>query len=207
LARGFEEDAGERLHDVRLVHHGDLLASIADRVVEGELENVPAALPRIDPRGHADCVRVVADRDEVLVAHVEAFIVFAHQHQIDVFITSARDQRARGTDVGIELEFFAQAHVRGAVAAADRRFQRAFQRQAGLAYAVQTLRRQRIAHSSDAGGARDLAVPNERRAERIERHQRGRRDFRANAIARDQGRGNRFAGRHDVFSTGDCYLV
>jgi hypothetical protein len=36
LARGFEEDAGQRLHDVGLVHHGHLLAPLPDGVVEGE---------------------------------------------------------------------------------------------------------------------------------------------------------------------------
>ena len=41
LARRLEEDAGERLQHVGLVHDGDLLAAVLHRVVEGELGDAP----------------------------------------------------------------------------------------------------------------------------------------------------------------------
>jgi hypothetical protein len=40
---GLQEDAGQRLHDVGLVHDGDLLAAGGDRRVEGVFEQAPAA--------------------------------------------------------------------------------------------------------------------------------------------------------------------
>src|SRR4029077_9134119 len=46
LARNAEEEAVRELHDVRLVDGGHLAASVAARVVEGELHDAATALDR-----------------------------------------------------------------------------------------------------------------------------------------------------------------
>src|SRR3712207_8321448 len=38
LAPGLKEDAGQRLQHIRFVDQGDLLASVPNRIVEGELD-------------------------------------------------------------------------------------------------------------------------------------------------------------------------
>ncbi len=120
LARGFQEDAGQRLQDIGLVHHGDLLALVLDRVLERKAGDAPAGVARIGAGGHGYRVRVIAHGDVVIVRHVEAAHVLAHQHQVDI-LEAARHQRARGPYVGEEVEGFAQPHVDRAEAAAHRR--------------------------------------------------------------------------------------
>ena len=191
LSGGLQEDAGQRFHDVGLVHHRDLLAALSDRVVEGEADDAAAALAGVDAGAHAHRVRIAVDRNEVLVAHVQAFVVLAHQHQVDVVIAAARNDGVGGAQVCVELEFLAQAHVRRAVTTADGSFQRSLEGEPGLADAVETGRGQWVAASRDAGGAGDLLVPNEGSPEGIKDLEGGRGDFRADAIARDKGGRNR----------------
>jgi hypothetical protein len=154
-----------------------------------------AALARVDAGGHADGVGVAVDRDVVLVAHVEAFVVLAHHHQVDVLEAAAGNDGLGRTQVGIQLELLAQAHVGGTVAAARRGFQRPLERQPVLADAVDAGLRQRIAAGRDAGQARDLGFPAERRAQRIEHLDRRSGDFGADAVSRDQG-GRNQVGAH-----------
>src|SRR6266540_4892649 len=137
LSRGLEEDAGKRLHDVRLVHDRDFPALVAHGVIEGELGDSDAARARIDPRADRYRMRIVADGDVVLVSHVQPLGVFPHHYEVDVFIAAARDQRARRPDVGIEMEFFAQANVRRAVTATGRGRQRPLQGEPGAPDALQ----------------------------------------------------------------------
>jgi len=187
------EDAGERLHDVGLVHQRDLLAAGGDGVLERVLEDAPATGPRVDAGGHGHGVRIVVDRHIVLMADVQALEVLAHHHQIDLVEAAAGHHGERGAQVGVELEFFAQAHIAAAVAAAGRRLQRPLQRQARAANAGQRGLGQRIARRGDAFEAGDLAVPLKGRAQRVQRGQRGVDDLRADAIPRDQGGGNGLA--------------
>ena len=103
LQAGFQENAGERLHDVGLVHDRDLLAAGRDGMLERELQQTPAALAGVDAGGHGDRVRIVVDLDVVLVADVQAFEIFAHHHQVDVVEAAAGNQRASGTQIGVQL--------------------------------------------------------------------------------------------------------
>jgi hypothetical protein len=48
LPRRFQEDAGQRLQDVRLVDDGDLLALVPNRILEGELSDLPGTRARVD---------------------------------------------------------------------------------------------------------------------------------------------------------------
>jgi hypothetical protein len=185
-----EEDAGERLHDVGLVHHRDLLAAGGDGVFEGILQQPAAALARVDAGGHRHSVRVVVDLHVVLVADVEAFQVLAHDHEVDVVVAAARNEGACRAQIRVELERLAQAHVRRTVAAAGRRLERALQRKARAANAVEHGRGQRVAGLLHAGQARDLAVPLEGGAERVEREQRGVDDLGTDAVAGNQRGGN-----------------
>src|SRR6266542_7160495 len=118
LSRGLEEDAGKRLHDIRLVHDRDFPALVAHGVIEGELGDSDAARARIDSGADRHRMRIVADGDVVLVSHIEPLGVFPHQHEIDVFVAAARNQRTRRPDVGVEMELLAQADVRRAITAA-----------------------------------------------------------------------------------------
>src|SRR5258706_36391 len=81
-------------------------------------EPCTASRARVHAGGERHRVRIVADRDVVLEAHVQALEVLAHEDEVDLLVAPARDQRARRTQVGIEVELLAQAHVRGAKAAA-----------------------------------------------------------------------------------------
>jgi hypothetical protein len=95
LLGGFLEDAGQRLHDVGLVHDGDLLAPGGNGVLEGEVQDVPAARAGVDAGGHGHGVRVVVDLHVVLVADVQAFEVLAHHHQVDVVEAATGHDGAR----------------------------------------------------------------------------------------------------------------
>ena len=160
------------------------------RVFESKVQDAAAAGAGVDAGGHGHGVRVVVDLHIVLMADVQAFEVLAHHHQVDVVETPAGHQGARRPQVGIELEFLAQAHVARAVAAARRRFQRALQRQPGAADAVQRRLRQRVAGRVHAGQAGHLRVPVERCTECVEHGQRGIDDLGADAVAGDQGGGD-----------------
>jgi hypothetical protein len=106
-----------------------------------------------------------------------------HHHQVDVLEAAAGNDGLRRTQVGVELELLAQAHVGGTIAAAGRGFQRSLERQPVLADAVDAGLRQRIAAGGDAGQARDLGFPLERRAERVEHLDRRSGDFGADAVS------------------------
>ena len=161
-------------------------------MLEGELQQAAAALPRVDAGGHGHGVRVVVDLNVVLVADVQALEVLAHHDQVDLVEAAARHEGARRTQVGVQLELLAQAHVGGAVAAARGGLERPLERQTRAPNAVDGLRRQRIARGLDACQPRRLPVPLEGRAERIERSQRGVDDLGADAVAGNQRGGNAF---------------
>src|SRR6202035_798784 len=82
---GFEEDAGQRLEDVRLVHYGDFLAAVLYRVFKGEARNLLAGFARVDAGRDGNCAWIVADWNVVFVRYIEAADVFADQDDVDVF--------------------------------------------------------------------------------------------------------------------------
>ena len=112
-------------------------------VLESELEQPAAALARVHAAGHRDRVRVIADLDVVLVADVQPLEILAHHHQIDVVEAAARNERARRTQVRVQLELLAQAHVRGAIAAARGRLERSLEGEVRAADARDGARGQR----------------------------------------------------------------
>ena len=193
-----QEDARERLHDVRLVHHRHLLAALRDGGLEGVVEDAVAALAGVDAGGHGHGVRVAVDAHVVLVADVQALEVLAHHQQVDVVEAAAGNDGARRAHVGEELELLAQAHVGAAVAAARGRLQRALERQARLADRIERGLGQRVAGGLHAAEAGDLGIPLEGRAQGVERGQGGVHDLGADAVAGDQG--GRDAGGHLRFS-------
>ncbi len=137
LARDLEKDAGERLHDVCLVHHRNLLARLADGVLEGVLQNTSAAGASVHTRTDGDRMGIAVDRDVVFETDIQALEVLAHHDQIDVVVASARDQRLGRPHIGVELELLPQTHVRRAETPADRGFQRTLERQLGAAHTRQ----------------------------------------------------------------------
>ena len=96
---------------------------------------------RVDAGRDGDRLRVVADRDVVLEADVESLEVLADEHEVDVLVAPARASWSGRAQVGVEAELLPQADVDRAVAAADRRRQRALERQLGAADAVEQGRR------------------------------------------------------------------
>src|SRR3546814_7122369 len=71
------------------------------------------------------------------VTHVQTFEILAVDQQVDVVVTPTRNQRARRTHVGVQLERFTQPHIAGAIALAGRRLQRPFERKTRAADAVE----------------------------------------------------------------------
>ena len=135
-----------------------------------EMRSAPARV--LTPEAMRDGMRIVANRDVVLEAHVEAFEILADQHEVDVLVAPAGHQRARGAHVGVELEFLAQAHVDRAEAAADRRGERALEREPRAADAVERIRGSGSPRLGERGHARRSALPRRkaRRARRARLH-------------------------------------
>src|SRR6185503_13797766 len=96
-------------------------------------------------------MRIVAERDVMLEANIEAFEILADEDEIDILEAAARYDGAYRPNIGIKPEFLAQPHVDRAIAAADRRGQRAFQRKARAADAVERVLGQRIATLGERG--------------------------------------------------------
>ena len=162
-----------------------LCAAVGDGVVEGVAR---------DPLGRGagddlDALRRVR-ADAMLDARVQVLGVLAHDDQIDVLVARLNAlHRASRAEVGIQVERLAQGHVDGAEALADRRRDRALERDARLADRVEHVLGQRRAVDRDLGFAGIDGTPFEPEPSRLE-HGRGRaRKLRADAIARDQGDG------------------
>ena len=97
--------------------------------------------------------------------------------------------RANRTHIGVKAEFLAQADIDRPEPAADRRRQRALQRQPRAADAVERRLRQRIVLSSMAAMPALLDVPFERGAERFENFDGRFHDLGADAVAGNECRG------------------
>ena len=142
------------------------------------------------PLAMATACGIVADLNVMLVPDVQSLEILAHHHQVDVVEAAARDERARRAQIRVQLEFFAQPDVRGAIAAAGGRLSGTL--------SARCVRRMlamvRVGSGSPAGlhtlKARDLAVPLEGRAERIERRQDAVDDFGSDAVSGNESGGN-----------------
>ena len=124
----------------------------------------------------------------VLDAGVQVLGVLAHDHEVDVVVARAHARvRLAGAQAGVEAELVAQRDVDRAEAGADRRRDRAFQRDL-----VRLDRRERLLRQRRAGllhhvDARLAHVPVELDAGRLE-HPAGRLgQLGAGAVARNQG--------------------
>src|SRR3989442_1787954 len=102
---------------------------------------IAASLPRFAPGASPSpptspaSTGIIADRNVIVVRDIEPAEVLANQHDVDV-VVAAGDDRLDRAHVGIQLELLAQAHVRRAKAAADRRRQRSLQCEPGPPDAV-----------------------------------------------------------------------
>ena len=118
-----EEPVGA-LHDVGLVHRGDLAAAVRARVLEGEAHDALAALARDDLDALGGVVA-----DHVLDAGVEVLGVLAHDDEVDVVEAAAHALHRLGrAQAGVQVELLAQRHVDAAEARADRRRDRPLDR-------------------------------------------------------------------------------
>ena len=107
-------------------------------------------------------------RDVVLDADVQPFGVLADQHEVEVLVAPAGNDRVRRAHVGVEVERLAQRDVDRAVAFADRRLERTLERELGALDRVERRVGNRIAVARDAGHAGDLRVPLDVGARRFE---------------------------------------
>ena len=181
-----EKHAGQRLQDVGLVHDGDLLASVLERVVEREFDDLARSLAGVDPGRNRDRVRIVSDRDVVFEGDVKAAEVFSHQHDVDIVESSPGDHAPNRTHIGVKAELLAQANIDRAESAADRRRQRALQGKPRAPDAVQRRLRQRITAFLDGRQAALADVPLERGAKRFENIDGRFHDLRTDAVARNE---------------------
>src|SRR5262249_23325323 len=130
--------------------------------------------------------RIVADLDVVLDADVEPLRILADQHEVEVAIPAAGSDRMRGADVGIQIERLAQRDVDRAEPFADRRLERALERELGALDGIEGRIRDRIAVQRDTGHSRDLRIPFDVRPGGREDLDRRAADRRSDAVARDQ---------------------
>ena len=121
----FEEQAGGRFEDVRLVDDGDLLAPFLTGQLEGKLDDALGPFAGDDAHRLGTLVVIAA---LLTCTRVHPFGVFTHRDDVDVVVTASGalegDDR---THVGVEVELLAQGDVDGGKTAADRRGQWPFQ--------------------------------------------------------------------------------
>ena len=190
LESGLEKDPGERLHDVRLVDDRDLLAAGGDRVLERELQEPAAPLAGVNAGGHGDGVRVVVDLDVMLVPDVQALEIFAHHDEIDVVEAAARNQGSRWPEIGVQLEFLAQAHIGRSITAPGRGLERALQGEPRAADARDGLGGEGILGDLHALESSGLPFPLKGRSERIQSCEDRLDDLGTDAVSGNEGGGN-----------------
>ena len=199
------------LHDVGLVHRGDLAAAVGDGVVEGGPHDALRAgdadgLER-DGAVRADAAQapVLSPGDQLgglgaaklgLDARVEVLGVLAEDHDVDIAVARSRAlDRPGGAQVGEEVEVLAQGHVDAAEARAHGRGHRTLDGDAGLGDGVEHLLRQRGAVLLHDAGTRvhDLPVDVDAGGSDDALHAGG--DFGADAVSGDEGDGVGAHGR------------
>ena len=154
-ARALDEQAVAELHDVRFVDGRNLLPAEPARIVEGELG---------DPRGRfgGDDLQAFDDAgdDHVLQAGVQVLGVLANDHQIHVLKPAgdARQIRHR-SQVRKEIEPLPNLDVDAGEPAANRRRDRALERDAIPAYRLHDFIGQRLARPFSGDQSRHRDVP------------------------------------------------
>ena len=96
-----EEESLRELENVRLVHERHLATAVLHGVVERVPDDPLRALSRDDRDRLGRGAGIVADLDVMLDADVEPFGVLANEHQIEILISSAGQDRICGADVRI----------------------------------------------------------------------------------------------------------
>ena len=196
--------AVRELHDVRLVHAGDLAAAHPARVVERELEDAARAgdrdrldrepgvglrqllAVRLEPLGELERVRrALLELDP----GVDVFGRLADDHEVDVLVARAHARvRLARPHLRVEVELVRRRDVDRAEALADRGRDRALERDA-----VSPDRRERLVGERVAAvlvhhvGAGRLDVPVELDAGRLEHAARRLGQLGADSVAGDQG--------------------
>src|SRR5215204_4657399 len=84
----------------------------------------------------------------MFMAYVESLQVLTYEHQVDVLIASAGNDRTHGTQIGVQTKFFAEADVYRSVAVSDRGGQGAFQGQMRAADTIQRILWKRVIRGS-----------------------------------------------------------
>jgi hypothetical protein len=184
FARDFQEQAGRRLQNVRLVHNADFLAPAAPRQLERIAHDAIGAAPR-DLLGQRGGRAVFGN--VLAFADVGTLGVFAHADQID----ASRKTRARiregnrRSHVRVQVEMLAQHHVDRTESFTDRRRQRTLQRNPVFGNRIQRRLRQQFAELLLRGKPGLDEVVLETELQRVEDAQRRIHDFGANTVAAD----------------------
>ena len=182
LAGAVEEQAVAELHDVGLVHRGHALAAPAPGLVERKLgdarrRHLGDDLDALDHSGHHG----------VLEPGIQVFGVLADDDQIDTLVARGyRRQVPHRPQVGVEIEGLAQPDIDAGKALAHRCRDRALQRDLVAGDRVEQGLRQRRAVFSHRLRARGEGFPLWRETGRGKNLDDGARDFRADAVARDE---------------------
>ena len=128
----------------------------------------------------------------MLDAGVKVLGILAHDHEVDIFEPRGDAGKAlRRTDIRIQVQLAAQVNIDRAIALADLRFERTFERDARLPQRFEQLIRRRRAIALDACCARKLMLPVDFHAGRIDHGDRGADDLGTDAIAGNQRDGTR----------------
>ena len=181
LARLEEQPVGQ-LHDVGLVHGGDLSPAVGDRVLEGEAG---------DPlrRGASDDLDALGGvlADHVLDARVQVLGVLPNDHQVDVVVPALDpDHRPCGAQVRVQVQRLAQPDVDAAEAGPDGGRDRALERDLVPPDRLEDALRERRPLGRDRGLAGLLDLPLELDPGRIEHAPCRLRQFRADPVAGDE---------------------
>ena len=133
LPESGQEQPVRQLHDVGLVHAGDLFAAVGAGIVKGKAADALAG----SAGDELDAVGGVLIQ-HVFDALVQVLSVFPHDDQIDLIKPGGHaGQRAHRAQVGVGVEPLAQLHVDAAEALADGGGGGAFQRPAAVLDGVQ----------------------------------------------------------------------
>src|SRR5581483_784104 len=175
LARDPQEQSVGELHDVRLVHRGDLVALVRARVLEGELHDpARAELANVldgdrrvladlrvafllDDRAHA---RELGSPDVELDPGVEVLDVLADDHEVDVAHRRLDALvRLRRPEVRVQVELLAECDVHGAHARSELRRERSLETDLVPPQRVERGLRERVAEPLQRGDPDVVDVP------------------------------------------------
>ena len=180
LAGAIEEEAIGHLHDVGLVENGDLFAMPTRGVTESVARDARAGGFAGDFQAGDD-----AGDDFVFDAAVEAFGVFADDDHVDAFVAGFDPaQAANRPHRGVKIQLLAKLHVDRFESLADRRGDRAFERDFVGGDGGERALRENIVHALlEGAGAGGHLNPLHGKLRRLEHPLGGAGDFRTDSIA------------------------